>query len=476
MPETPRGALITRLIAASQDVQRKLRVLSESLERILVEVAGKTYLIMLQGAGSKVTPGSVTRRIKYWQRLKGRKIQGHLLLAEHADLSANVISADGKNLPPSVAVVGRWGRSNRLVASGIDSGMAYLLELAGVAGPDIRRLRRKETTKSSGRPIPPAPAHVANDPADGPASVTQRSTPNATWNRSLRSGMRLDAYELDRRLGRGYSAEVWKARLLDHIDGIELAPGAVVAIKVYSSSLLQGFQPLRIQREFSVAASLVHGNLARVYDLVLSPSRPFHTFMVMEYVDGPTLKSFIEQRRSLELWQVLTIGEQLFSALVELHSMGDVHRDVKAANIMIAQHSSTALDIKLVDLGIVSVATDDKFTAASMFLGSKHSAPLEQLTGGEVDERTDIYGAGSVLYHCLRGVPLYQGAGPEGAIVRKMLSAPERMPLDSSAPGSVEQQLAEFVNHCLAVEPRDRPLSALECFRALQKMKANVRA
>jgi serine/threonine-protein kinase len=248
----------------------------------------------------------------------------------------------------------------------------------------------------------------------------------------------------------------------------------VVAIKVYFSSLLQGAQAIRIQREFSVAADLRHPNLARVYDLVLSPSRPFHTFMAMEYIDGPTLKAHIEQSGRLSVEAVLRIAGQLFGALQELHSEGALHRDVKAANIIVASGDKQrgrefAAPIKLVDLGIVSIPAEDRFTAASVFLGSKHSAPLEQLTGQELDERTDIYGAGSVLYHCLRGVPMYNNAGPEGAIVQRMLSTPDRLSVDGeSDPRGAA--LTELVNQCIAVNPADRPSSADECLAGLRRL------
>jgi serine/threonine protein kinase len=292
------------------------------------------------------------------------------------------------------------------------------------------------------------------------------STPGRERVPSLRKGLKIDAYQLDNRLGRGHSAEVWKAKVISQIPGVDLKRGSTVAIKIYLASLLRGFQPLRIQREFSVASEVIHENFARVYDLLLSPSRPFHAFMAMEFVDGPTLKSFIEQRERLTPREVLAVGTQLFSALAELHSLGAVHRDVKAANIMVAGNHGD-LKIKLVDLGIVSVTDEDNFTQASQFLGSKHSAPLEQLTGEELDERTDIYGAGSVLFHCIRGIPMYHGVGPEGAIVRKMLSTPERLTCKNDTDVGAEREVWEFVNRCISVAPKDRPSTARECIEVL---------
>jgi len=112
---------------------------------------------------------------------------------------------------------------------------------------------------------------------------------------------------------------------------------------------------------------------------------------------------------------------------------------------------------------------DGGFTAPSVFIGSKHSAPLEQLTGDTVDERTDIYGAGSVLYHAIKGAPMYHGAGPEGAIVRRMLSDPERLSLSGN--DSRTRRLVDFINRCIEVDPRLRPPSARECLSLLAEIE-----
>ena len=448
----------------------RVRFLSVSLDRILMEFDGEAYLILTPQSKAELTPQRIADRIEKWPRLKKRDIIGYILLCEHADLSLEVMRANGRNLPKMVAVVGLWGRVNRLVASNIDDQMEQLLK-AVVPRPGARRAMPRQTAKQVRRTMPgqaPKRPKRRTQPTASP-EAPRTETQSHGWVRSLRKGMRLDVYELDRRLGRGHSAEVWKAHVVKPINGVDLVPGTTVAIKVYSPSLMQGTQPLRIQREFTVASDLMHNNLARVYDLVLSPSRPFHTFMVMEYVDGPSLKALIEQKGKLNSEEVLAIGAQLFSALAELHSVSAVHRDVKAANIMLTDYDQAEPKIKLVDLGIVSLVTDDRFTAASVFMGSKHSAPLEQLTGGDPDERTDIYGAGTVLYHCVTGRAMYQDIGPEGAIVRKMLSTPEFLSL-GSLPISF-RGLTEFINRCIAVEAKDRPRSALECASEIDELR-----
>ena len=276
----------------------------------------------------------------------------------------------------------------------------------------------------------------------------------------------MDRYELKRQLGRGHSAEVWRARVVEKAVGVDLVPDQEVALKIYTRLMENSTDTVRVQREFQVATELEHPNLVRVFDLVLSPSRPWHNFLAMELVNGRTLKSLIP-RDGMEPERIVFIAKQIFGALNALHVRAALHRDVKAANIMITEEDKEE-KAKLCDLGIVSVIGDKSFTGTSVFLGSKHSAPLEQMTGEEVDYRTDVYAAGSVMYYCLKGHPMYHRAGPEGAIVRRMLEDPAR--LDTSGKSGLKQKLAEVINQCIEVDPADRPASAREVLELLDAL------
>jgi serine/threonine-protein kinase len=116
----------------------------------------------------------------------------------------------------------------------------------------------------------------------------------------------------------------------------------------------------------------------------------------------------------------------------------------------------------LLDLGIVSLASDPSLTNTSTFLGSKHTAPFEQLTGGVLDERSDIYAAGASLFHCYSGVPMYHRDGPEGGIVARMLRSPATLTIRANS-AAIHQRVVAFINECIAVEPARRPSSADEC-------------
>lgn len=455
MARDRRGAQIAKLRLALQEIAGDrglvVRFHGNTDDRLLVELNSRPYLILIPATRQELTIGGIRDRRKSWPGLAGRDAKGHIVLAPNAALSATLVDEGARLLPRETAVVGRWGTRNEFVANGITPDIGLILEAAGV-------------------PTSSVISSAQDQPTAATSSASVQGTVPAAAQRNLRPGTRIDSYRLDRRLGRGHSAEVWKAEVVAPIAGVDLVIGTQVALKIYYPSLLQGFQTLRIQREFSVAVGLTHNGLARVYDLLLAPSRPFHTFMAMEFIDGPTLKAEIESDGRLSPQATLSVASQLFGALAEIHSEGALHRDVKAANIMVSERSKTSPTIKLVDLGIVSIPAEDQLTAASVFLGSKHSAPLEQLTGSEMDERTDIYGAGSVLFHCLRGTPMYNNAGPEGAIVQRMLNTPEVLNVveEDQLPG----EMAAFVNRCISVQRNGRPRSAIECVQEIGRLQA----
>jgi tRNA A-37 threonylcarbamoyl transferase component Bud32 len=443
----------------------RVKILRVFEERLFVECDEQVYLFIISVASADITPGVLEKKVETWSHFEKRIVSGHILIAPFANVSSTIAASRGGLLPLNVAVVGgtRWDSVYYLTIGLIDSQMEYLFEVLGV--PEIRNSRVIKKTD-----LLTELAHKTNPLSTN--SLTSDSLRRV--DRQLRKDMLLDAYHLEKRLGRGFSAEVWKAQVASEIPGVELEIGDTVAIKIYSLNRLHGSQSIRVQREFDLATGTDHKRLARVYDLVISPSRPFHTFLVMECVEGPTLKEYISQVGKLSYLQTAVIGVQVFEALVELHALGAIHRDVKAANIMLSNTQEDNLEAKLVDLGIVSVIEDNQLTAASVFMGSKHSSPLEQLSGKEIDDRTDIYGAGSVLYHCLRGSAMYEGAGPEGAIVMRMISSPASLPATSTAT-KAELELIQFVNSCIEVEMSKRPISAEDCLETLTKIRNKLR-
>jgi len=287
----------------------------------------------------------------------------------------------------------------------------------------------------------------------------------------LLPGLQVDHYRLIRRLGAGYSGEVWQVEVISPPPGVALAQGQVVAMKQYFPSVLtRSSDSLRIQREFRVASELRHENLVNVFDLVLSPSRTFGSFLVMEYVAGESLKSRIPAQ-GFDWQSCVAIGRQLGAALAELHSYGALHRDVKPANIIVLPGDN--LSIKLLDLGIVSMIGEHGLTEASVFLGSKHTSAPEQLFGDDIDERADVYAFGGTLYQCYRGKPLYDEEGPVTAVVRAMLESPRSC---EAKPGASEDELrfVQFMGRCLEHDPARRPSSARQCVETLEQFATRI--
>ena len=476
-----------------------VRTLHASSQRILVqhELTERYYLYHFMTQKNPVRVPAVIEYLEVWREFKNKPVYGHILLFPFV-AAPKTVDCPSRSC---AVLVGHWAKRNRVPRLGVmsarrvDPAMLNLLRCAGVAGVAISRVRRygaeisdmpAEAEKRLDQSEVSARVGNSNDEATSDSYArgltTHEGRSRESWqeagvakrrprhsDRMPQRGMSIDAYKLVQRLGRGVSAEVWRAKVEEVPPGVEdLKVGEEVAIKIYSRALLSGFQPLRVQREFTVAAELDHPNLAKVYDVVLSPSRPFHTFLVMEYLQGKTLKSYVSPLSPMPTSKILRVGTQLFSALREIHSMNAIHRDVKAANIMVTNPDEEDIQIKLLDFGIVSVEEDAVLTKGSVFLGSKHSAPYEQLTGRPLDYRADIYAAGTVLYHCYSGRPLYEGIGPEGAIVARMLQHPQTLNVRRDGEGPAEEKLVTFINKCIEVDQVKRPASADACIQELQ--------
>jgi len=309
-------------------------------------------------------------------------------------------------------------------------------------------------------------AEGQQSPDLGATSDTAGPDPVSVAATRLHPGLQVDHYRLIRRLGAGYSGEVWQVEVLSAPPGVAVVAGQVAAMKQYFPSVLtRSSDSLRIQQEFRVASELRHENLVSVYDLVLSPSRTFGSFLIMEYVAGDSLKSKIPEQ-GFPWEHCVLIGRQLCAALIELHSYGALHRDIKPANIIVLPGET--LSIKLLDLGIVSLIGERGLTEDSVFLGSKHTSAPEQLFGDEIDERADVYAFGATLYQCYRGKPLYDEQGPVTAVVRAMLENPRSC---EAKPGASEDEtrFVHFIDRCLAQDPAKRPANARQCQEELER-------
>src|SRR5882757_3907981 len=200
----------------------------------------------------------------------------------------------------------------------------------------------------------------------------------------IRNGTILkDRYRLDRLLGRGGMASVWRGRdrVLDRS----------VAVKVLSDAIASDPEFLaRFRREATVAAGLSHPNLVRVYDYAEADERPY---LVMELVPGEDLGALISGGVAVDRGR---LARQLLAALSHIHRAGIVHRDVKPQNVLIQADGNA----KLIDFGIALPADATALTSTGLILATRSYAAPEVMRGQAATERSDLYSCGVLLESC----------------------------------------------------------------------------
>ena len=201
-------------------------------------------------------------------------------------------------------------------------------------------------------------------------------------------------YEILENIGSGGMAEVYKA--LDH------RLNRLVAVKILKEELSRNQEfRRRFQTESQAVAMLSHPNIVSVYDVSSSGGVDY---IVMELIEGISLKQYMERKGPLNWRETLHFSMQIAKALEHAHGRGIVHRDIKPHNILILKDGS----IKVTDFGIARIGTAQN-TLTREALGSVHYISPEQAKGAMVDNRSDIYSLGIVMYEMLTGRPPYDG-------------------------------------------------------------------
>lgn len=210
----------------------------------------------------------------------------------------------------------------------------------------------------------------------------------------LRKGMYLqERYEILEVIGSGGMSDVYKAK--DHVLSRE------VAIKVLKSDFTEDVTFVtKFRREAQSAAVLEHPNIVNIYDV---GSENGLYFIIMEYIDGITLKSYIERKGRLNFKEVLSIAIQVGRGIKAAHEKGIIHRDIKPQNVII----STEGKVKVTDFGIAKAVSSNTINAEVM--GSVHYTSPEQARNGMVNYQTDIYSLGIVMYEMITGRVPYDG-------------------------------------------------------------------
>lgn len=266
-----------------------------------------------------------------------------------------------------------------------------------------------------------------------------------------------DRYELQSKIGDGGMAAVYKA--------LDLKLNRVVAIKILRDSYAADPQFLaRFKREAEQAASLNHPNIVRVFDV--GDEGDVH-YIVMELVEGLSLKDVIIAEAPLAISRALEFGAQIADGIGYAHSTGLIHRDIKPQNILIDSSGR----IKVTDFGIAKSATASTLTEAGITLGTVHYFSPEQAKGLPVMPQSDIYSIGVVLFEMLTGRIPFDSDNPVALALKHIEEMPPPLRrFNPSVPPVVEQ----IVLKALSKDPNQRFSTAAQLSKALRNLEAQA--
>ncbi len=270
-------------------------------------------------------------------------------------------------------------------------------------------------------------------------------------------GKRLDGrYEILEVIGVGGMAVVYKA--YDNIDD------RTVAVKILKDEFLASEEfRRRFKNESKAIAVLSHPNIVKVYDVSYGDKLQY---IVMEYVEGITLKEYIEQQGAVPWKETVHFTTQILRALQHAHDKGIVHRDIKPQNIMLLENGT----IKVTDFGIARFSRSETRTMTDTAIGSVHYISPEQARGDITDDKSDLYSVGVVMYEMLTGQLPFQSDNSVSVAIMQLQTDPVKpREINSSVPEGLEQ----ITMRAMQKSPRDRYQTAAEMILDLEEFKRN---
>ena len=262
-------------------------------------------------------------------------------------------------------------------------------------------------------------------------------------------------YEILKVIGTGGMAVVYQAKChrLNRMVAIKILKDEFTADEEFRR---------RFRAEGENVAQLSHPNIVSVYDVSSSDEA---NFIVMELIEGITLKQYMEKKGVLNWKETLHFAMQIAKALEHAHDKGIVHRDIKPHNVMVLKNGS----VKVTDFGIARVMSKSN-TLTKEALGSVHYISPEQAKGGWVDNRSDLYSLGVVMYEMLAGRPPYDAESPV-AVALQHINGGAAMPstLNPNIPGGLEQ----IIMKAMSLDAKDRYASATEMLKDMEEFRKN---
>lgn len=272
-------------------------------------------------------------------------------------------------------------------------------------------------------------------------------------------GMKLDGrYELIEVIGTGGMAVVYKAK--------DSKLNRFVAVKILKPEIMADDELRhRFHTESEAVANLNHPNIVNIFDVSFSEDVEY---LVMELVDGITLKQYMQQRGVLSEAETLHFITQILKALGHAHSRNIIHRDIKPQNVMILRDGT----VKVTDFGIARIASHQQTITQNAF-GSVHYIAPEQARGATTDGRTDIYSVGIMMYEMLTGRLPFTGENPVAIAIQHLNTTPP--PLTSINP-SISRGLEAITQKAMRTDPEERYHRASDMLTDIEAYNANPHA
>ena len=268
-------------------------------------------------------------------------------------------------------------------------------------------------------------------------------------------GVMLDGrYEIEKRIGAGGMADVYKA--------YDIVEKQIVAVKILKNEFINNDEFLRRFKNESKAVSMLsHPNIVKVFDVGFNEEC---RFIVMEYIDGITLRDYIENQKVVDWREAVHLSVQILRALGHAHERGIIHRDIKPQNIMMFSDGT----VKVMDFGIAKFTYEMGITATAQTIGSVHYISPEQACGKVTDGKSDIYSVGIVLYEMLTGKKPFDTDNPVTVAVMQMNNQAE---LPRAVNSAIPVGMEEIVRKAIEKDPEQRYQSASEMIKDLEAFK-----
>jgi serine/threonine-protein kinase len=332
--------------------------------------------------------------------------------------------------------------------------------------PDSDRIElapAKEPAQSgeshAGAPLPEAPRGAVSRVDTLPEALVKLLQSKPLFVGDVIAGR----YKLVQTLGDGAMGQVFVAE--------NLAIGQKVALKVLKQELLADATfRMRFQQEAEAIAAVEHRNVARFLDLVVGDP----TFIVMEYVKGPTLAQVIRDKKRLPAIDAMYIAERLCWALEAAHQRGVVHRDIKPSNVILSPDTENEIEPKLIDFGLAKVAaasSEKGLTRTGQIVGTPDYMSPEQIANKEVDARSDVYSLGCLVFEMCVGRPPFTGGDDVQVLYQQLQVKPDRV--EDHVPDA-PPEIDKLLGKALAKDPQARFQSMREMAEAIARGRRKI--